>query len=164
MDTPILRRSRISDAEALRDCVARVAREKRYLITVDGFSLEETLAFLRRIESEQLIQLVATVDERIVGWCDILPLEAPGFRHVGTLGLGVLAEWRGRGIGRQLIIQTIELARTTGLEKIELTVYSDNTRAMRLYESLGFEYEGRRRNARKLDGTYQDFLLMALPL
>ena len=39
---------------------------------------------------------------------------------------------------------------------------STNVRAIRLYERLGFAHEGVRRRARKLDGGYDDNVLMAL--
>jgi RimJ/RimL family protein N-acetyltransferase len=162
--TPLIRRSTPGDAEAFRESVASVARERRYLVTLDGFPLSETRAFLQRIEKEQMPQLVAVSSGQIVGWCDIVPRQQPGFAHVGVLGLGVVREWRRRGLGRRLIQQCLELARTTHLEKIELDVYSDNPVAIHLYESAGFVQEGCRRKARKIDGTYQDVLIMGLPL
>jgi RimJ/RimL family protein N-acetyltransferase len=49
-----------------------------------------------------------------------------------------------------------------GLERIELEVFASNTRAFALYEKLGFVTEGVKRRARKLDGQYDDNVLMAL--
>jgi RimJ/RimL family protein N-acetyltransferase len=164
IDAPVIRRSKSGDAEAFRESVASVARERRYLSTLDGFPLNETRAFLQRIEKEQLPQVVAACHDRIVGWCDIVPKDGSSFSHVGTLGLGVVKEWRRQGLGRRLIDECLALANATILEKIELVVYSDNLVAIRLYESVGFTHEGCRRKARKLDGSYQDVLLMALPL
>lgn len=76
--------------------------------------------------------------------------------------MGVLKEWRGQGIGRRLISGCLALARPAGLERIELIVYSDNVAAIRLYESAGFIREGRKQQARRIDGICQDELLMAL--
>jgi ribosomal protein S18 acetylase RimI-like enzyme len=163
-NTPLIRRSTSGDAQAFRDSVASVARERRYLATLEGFALSDSRAFLLRVEREGLPQMVAVWRDQIVGWCDIIPRQQPGFTHVGVLGMGVVREWRRRGLGRQLIQQCLELARATPLEKIELNVYSDNPVAIRLYESEGFVQEGCRRRARKLDGTYQDVLIMGLSL
>ena len=41
-------------------------------------------------------------------------------------------------------------------------VFTDNEGAIRLYESHGFAREGVKSRARKLEGRYQDVLLMAL--
>ena len=45
---------------------------------------------------------------------------------------------------------------------VELGVFAGNTRAIQLYEQLGFAHEGVRRRARKLDGMYEDNVMMAL--
>lgn len=158
----LIRPPRESDAEALRDAVVAVAAEKLYLATVDGFSLEETRVFLKRVLDDSLPQMLAVVEDQIVGFCDILPNTAKGFTHVGRLGMGVRAAWRRQGIGRRLLDACLNLARNAGIEKVELEVFSDNLAAMRLYESLGFAHEGLRVRGRKLDGKYQDLKLMAL--
>ena len=44
--------------------------------------------------------------------------------------------------------------------RVELTVHADNTRAIKLYESLGFEHEGRLRDFSFREGGYVDALLM----
>jgi hypothetical protein len=54
------------------------------------------------------------------------------------------------------------LARSAGIEKLELEVYSDNVAAVRLYESFGFRQEGLKVRGRKLEGRYQDVELMAV--
>ena len=157
-----IRRGRPDDAAAYCKCVAAVAQERKYLVTVEGFSLEETRSFLQAIEARGSPCTVATADGVLIGWCDIIPKTARGFTHVGTLGVGLAWEFRGQGIGRRLLIECLSQAREIGLERIELVVYSDNPRAIHLYESLGFLHEGRKVQARKIDGYHQDELLMAL--
>jgi putative acetyltransferase len=56
----------------------------------------------------------------------------------------------------------MEAARKKGLSRIELTVRTDNTRAIALYRKLGFETEGIMRRHMLIDETYVDSLLMAL--
>jgi putative acetyltransferase len=56
----------------------------------------------------------------------------------------------------------LSVARNSGIEKVELEVFSDNLGAVRLYESFGFCLEGVKVRGRKLDGRYQDVKLMAL--
>ena len=161
-DITAIRRTQPSDAEAFAESVASVARERKYLATVDGFPLDRARALLQRIADENLPQVIALCGDIVVAWCDIVPKTNAGYTHVGTLGMGVLKEWRGTGIGRKLIGECLEMARAMGLEKVELTVYADNTAAIRLYESVGFRHEGRRPASRKLDGVYQDEILMGL--
>jgi ribosomal protein S18 acetylase RimI-like enzyme len=86
------------------------------------------------------------------------------FRHVATLGIGILAPWRGVGLGRILMEQSIQAASDNEIvQKIELGVFSDNTIARSLYESLGFEIEGSRKRAiRQPDGEFCDDVVMGL--
>jgi RimJ/RimL family protein N-acetyltransferase len=159
-----IRPARESDTTSACDAVNAVAAEKWYLATVDGFSLEQTRAFLKRVMEGSLPQVLAVVEDEVVGFCDILPNTAKGFTHVGRLGMGVRFEWRRQGIGRRMLDACLALARNAEIEKVELEVFSDNVAAIRLYESFGFSQEGLKVRGRKLEDRYQDVLLMALRL
>jgi ribosomal protein S18 acetylase RimI-like enzyme len=150
------------DAELIRDAVKAVAAEKWYLATVDGWSLEDTGAFLRHIVAGGLPQATAFAAGRVVGFCDILPLTAVGFTHVARLGMGVRSEWRRQGLGRRLLQACLSHAKRAAIEKVELEVFSDNVGALKLYESFGFRREGVRVRGRKFENRYQDIVLMAL--
>lgn len=104
------------------------------------------------------------VDEKVVGWCDISSLHRPVLAHSGVLGMGVLAEFRGHGIGKALILATLERARSVGLTRVELTVREHNKRAFALYEKTGFVVEGVKRNAVRVDGKYENLICMGLLL
>lgn len=146
----------------MRDAVKAVAAEKRYLATIDGWSLQDTRAFLKHIAEGDLPQATAFAQGTVVGFCDIVAHAAVGFAHVGRLGMGVRIEWRRQGVGRRLLEACLAHAKRVALEKVELEVYSDNLGAIRLYESFGFIREGVRARGRKLEGRYQDVVLMAL--
>jgi ribosomal protein S18 acetylase RimI-like enzyme len=105
---------------------------------------------------------VAITDGKVVGWCDIALKPRPTLRHSGVLGMGVISEYRGRGIGRALMHATLEAAKQRGIARIELTVRVDNEPAKRLYESFGFIAEGLCRRHLLVDGEYRDSWLMAL--
>jgi ribosomal protein S18 acetylase RimI-like enzyme len=158
----VIRPVRESDAEAIRAAVTAVAAEKWYIATVEGFSPDETRAFLKHIVEGKLPQVTALAGDTVVGFCDILPNAAVGFTHVARLGMAVRAQWRRQGIGRQLLNACLALAKKAGIEKVELEVFSDNLGAIRLYESFGFAREGVKLRGRKLDERYQDVVLMAL--
>jgi ribosomal protein S18 acetylase RimI-like enzyme len=157
-----IRPSRESDVASFNDAVNAVAAEKWYIATVDGFSLEQTLAYLQSIVAASLPQVLAVAENEVVGFCDILPNAAKGFAHVGRLGMGVRFGWRRQGIGSRMLDACLTLARSAGIEKVELEVFSDNVGAVRLYESFGFSREGLKVRGRKLEERYQDVQLMAL--
>ena len=139
-----------------------VAREKRYLAFLEAPPLEETAAWVRAGLERGFPHLVALVEDRVVGWCDISQVPRPVHAHCGVLGIGLLAEYRRKGIGMALMLAALGKAREMGLTRVELTVRERNTNATALYESLGFRHEGRKRNAVRVDGAYENLLGMAL--
>lgn len=152
----------MADAESFLDLVNEVARETWGPDSPDRFNLEETRRFLQRVAGESLPQVLAIREGAVIGCCDIIPRAAPGTSHVGYLGMAVHRAWRGQGLGRLLLEECTRLARSAGLEKVELEVASDNVAAMNLYRSAGFVDEGLKRRARKVGDRYQDLQLMAL--
>jgi ribosomal protein S18 acetylase RimI-like enzyme len=78
--------------------------------------------------------------------------------------MGLLPEYRGRGVGERLLVASIEAARAADFERIELSVYARNTRAIALYRKVGFVHEGTRVRGKKIDGEYDDVHVMAMIL
>nr|CAP47536.1 putative integron gene cassette protein [uncultured bacterium] len=148
------------DVAGFRQAVGIVAEERNYLAFTSAFPLEEVRKFVDAIVQHSLPQLLAIDNERIIGWCDVISFKQCEMKHVGTLGMGVLPAYRGRGIGQELIERCILQCKTFGLEKIELEVWSDNSVAHALYRKNGFVEEGVRLRARKIDGRYQDAITM----
>ena len=137
-----------------------VARERKYLAMVEAPPLEQVDAFVHGGIERGVVQFVALEGDRVVGWADISPSATYGIAHRGTLGMGVLPEFRGRGIGRQLVRACLDKAWTKGLSRVELEVRADNLSAIRLYRASGFIVEGTKRRAMRIDGTYFDTLIM----
>ncbi len=100
-------------------------------------------------------------DNEVKGWCDIIPEEIPEFSHVGVLGMGILPEYRGRGLGRELLKKAIEHAKEINkIQKIELTEFESNTNALKLYKKLDFFKEGKRLKSRKINEICDNEILM----
>ncbi|MES2935568.1 MAG: GNAT family N-acetyltransferase [Pseudomonadota bacterium] len=139
-----------------------VAREHDYLAFLEAPPLDNTRDFVLHNIEHGRPQFVALREGRVVGWCDIAASQRPVFTHAGTLGMGIVAPHRGRGLGRTLLEATIAKARATGIERIELTVREKNARAIALYEKMGFVHEGRHVNSVKIGQRYENHLSMAL--
>jgi putative acetyltransferase len=109
------------------------------------------------------LHLVGVAGGHVIASGGIFPLAAtPRRRHAAGLGLSVAAEWQRRGIGSEMIRRLLEWSdRWLGYLRIELTVYTDNERAIRLYEKFGFAVEGRYRAFALRDGVFVDALAMA---
>jgi ribosomal protein S18 acetylase RimI-like enzyme len=62
--------------------------------------------------------------------------------EVPSLGIAVHPEARGSGLGRAFLLFLHAAARARGATRVRLRVYPDNTAARRLYESLGYRWQG----------------------
>ena len=86
----------------------------------------------------------------------------PRRRHAVTLGIAVRDDWQGRGIGHALMEALIDRAdQWMNVLRIELTVFTDNEDAKRLYEGFGFVVEGVHRAYAFRAGRFADVYAMA---
>ncbi len=110
--------------------------------------------------------LVACVEvagePRIVGSASLDIVQRPRRRHVAGLGMAVHDDWQGRGVGSALMAALVDLADNwIDVQRIELTVYTDNAAAVHLYKKFGFEVEGTLRSYAFRNGVYVDAYYMA---
>ena len=103
--------------------------------------------------------------------CDLIEGDG-GFALIRTIAgeaelltIAVTPDRRGHGIGKAILLQALDCARTREAEQIFLEVAADNQAAIRLYEGAGFVQTGQRpQYYRKPDGTRVDAVLLAMPL
>lgn len=148
--------------ESFHACLDSVAREKIYIGGVKARPLESTREFVLNNIKEKHPQNIAVFNDEVVGWSDIIPMKGIDFKHCGVLGMGVHKDFRRKGIGSALLDATLAGAREFGLERVELEVYTLNSVAIGLYEKYGFQFEGIKRKARKLEDKYYDIQIMAI--
>jgi len=158
----VVRKIQESDIEGFRAALASVVSEKRFLATTAPPSPDSTADFIRRNIANNYAEFVALIGDEVVGWADIIPFEKEIMQHAGVLGMGVVAEHRGKGIGKALLFRTIDQARENGLKRVELEVFAYNSVAIALYKQLGFKHEGTKRKARYINGSYEDVCFMGL--
>ncbi|MEF0938912.1 GNAT family N-acetyltransferase [Rhizobium sp. BR 362] len=141
-----------------------VAKERRYLTMLEAFPLPETREFVLKMIQQGNPHVVATAGNLVVGWCDISRHFFPAHAHRGTLAMGIIPAYRGRGIGNRLIAAALDQARKAAFIRIELSVHADNLPAIGLYEKIGFVREGVQRRSVLIDGRFIDTVNMALML
>lgn len=158
-----LRRAVLADAEAL---AALMADEAVYagLLQMPYPTAERWRKRLEpQVADDGSLHLVAVADGAVIASAGIsAPSTSPRRRHAGWLGITVGAAWQDRGVGSLLMAALLDWADNwAGLLRIELTVYTDNTRAIALYEKFGFLREGTHRAYALRGGRYVDVLAMA---
>nr|WP_156615370.1 GNAT family protein [Agrobacterium vitis] len=148
--------------ESFHQALDAVARERRYLSMLEAPPLERLRDFVADLKHGNNPQFVAFDGARVVGWCDIRRHDREIHAHRGVLGMGIIDGYRGAGLGKRLIETTLAASWEIGLHRVELDAHADNTRAIRLYESVGFLREGVARDAVRIDGRFVDVIHMAI--
>jgi RimJ/RimL family protein N-acetyltransferase len=156
-----------SDAAALLAYFKRIGGETPHLTFGDeGVPLTEAeeRAHIERIRgTDNTLFIVAESDGEIVGHLTFTGGTKPRTRHAGELGISIIRPFWGEGIGEMLIRSLIAWATAGGIvRKINLRVRGDNTRAIALYERLGFITEGRETRTVCIDGAFHDGFNMGM--
>lgn len=150
------------DLTGLVGVIRSVAEEGTYIeaeTVADVIDHEEVV--LRHNETGSRMVFVATVEEDVVGWVHLDLPEAEKLRHTAVLTVGVLAEYRGKGIGDTLLARGVEWAGEHGFERLYNSVPASNERAIAFLEERGWETEAVRADHYKIDGEYVDEVMMA---
>jgi ribosomal protein S18 acetylase RimI-like enzyme len=146
--------------EGFRQCLDSVAKERRWLLSLQSHPPEETREFWDKLITQDAPAFFALDANQVVGWIDIKFFDQEGIQHRGTLGMGIEQEYRGQGIGSRLMQAALVKAKQCGLMRVDLIVYCANAAAIALYRKFGFVEEGRMIKGRYLDGRFDDIIQM----
>lgn len=140
----------------------RLEREPRAfaesLAEHDATPLEAVARRLDSSSDDQFVMGAFAPGGQLVGMAGFARNMRVKSRHKAVIwGVYVQPTWRNQGVARAMLAKLIERAKANpGLEKIMLTVATDQIAAKRLYASLGFESFGHEKHALKVDGAYVD--------
>ncbi len=158
-----------SDVEGVWNNFNEVIDEGIYLpVFFPVRSQLEKDSWYHNIKKEKEICIIADnqnlkIPHNIIGQCEISNSNWDADLHVGILGIIVKNNYRGLGIGTTLIdIAIRESKKLNNKEKITLSCFSTNKRALHLYEKLGFEIIGIRKKQFYMDSKYYDEVLMEI--
>ena len=160
-----IRTARPYDAAALLDLKRQLDEETSFMMYEPGEressvqDLARELAGIARTPNS--VVLLAEIDDQLAGYVELTGGSFRRSRATAYVVIGVRAHAAGRGIGTGLLRHAKDWAAAHGLHRLELTVMARNTRAIRLYERMGFAVEGRRCECLLVDGQFVDELTMA---
>lgn len=102
------------------------------------------------------------VRQELLGSITLLGGTTRRSQHIAKLGMGIRRfAWR-KGIGRRLVQESLAWAASNPtVERVTLQVYASNTAAMNLYESVGFEMDGRLVEEVQLEDRLEDLITMS---
>ena len=164
----IIREARKENAEKVLEYTKIVGGQTNNLtFGSEGLNLtvDEEENILENIyNSDKSIFLLTCLNDENIGLGNISAKTRNRMNHKAVLGISIKKEFWGQGIAQELMAKLIEFSNESGLEIIELTVRSDNERAINLYKKFGFKKTGTIPADMKIDGKYFDTDYMILNL
>jgi len=137
----LIRAALEADAKAIADIIVPTIRAGATYALDRDMSEAEALAYWLSPDKETF---VAEVDGAILGTYYMRPNQAGGGSHVCNCGYMTRAQATGRGLARAMCVHSLAYARARGYRAMQFNfVVSTNERAVRLWQSLGFDVVGR---------------------
>lgn len=137
----LIRPAELGDADAVWSVIQPTIRAGETYALDRNLSRDRALSYWCGPDRDTF---VAVLDDRVVGTYYLRSNLSGGGSHVANCGYITDTRFAGRGIARRMCEHSLNLARARGFRAMQFNfVVSTNERAIRLWESLGFEKVGR---------------------
>lgn len=160
----IIRVAETVDAKAILGLLRHFEKDTPYVIVGSQGSkrtVEQQVNVINRYnESANSIMLLAESDDQVVGMATVAAVDNDRQGHVAEIGVSIIQEYWGYGIGSILTEEMIEFANHTDLKVLTLEVVTENKRAINLYQKFGFNIVGTLSKRLKNDYHYYDTYIM----
>lgn len=156
----LIRCPREEDIRGMLDYLVQSAGETEFILRYPEecgkYTEEGERALIERMNAaDNECMLVCLVEGRVAGNCHIFWSRGIKTRHRASVGIALLKEYWGQGLGTRMFRELIRIAEETDhVLQMELDFVEGNVRARALYEKMGFRITGIRPDAIRLkDGT-----------
>lgn len=112
-------------------------------------------------QSGHSIIFLAILNGKYVGYLMVEGNNSKRAIHRANVLFAVQAAAQGKGIASSLLQKEEEWAITKAISRLELTVSEENTRARKLFEKIGYEPEGIRKNSIVINNKLHNEIYMA---
>lgn len=152
------------DAENFTNLIKKVENTSDFMLMEAGE--RKTTPKQQQNQLEQIKQqnnstiFVAENEGELIGYLIVLGGTVNRTKHSAYLVIGILQEYRGKGIGTKLFENVITWAPKHNISRLELTVVTENEAGITLYKKNGFDIEGTKRNSLVIDGkTFNEYYM-----
>ena len=126
------------DEAALVDFFKAMPEEDLLYLRDDVKNPQVIKRWCQGLDYETTLPLIAEIEGKIVGDAT-LHQEMRGWKsHIGTVRVVIHPQHRGKGVGRQLMGELIQVALDIGLVKLDAEFTAEQTRQIAIFERLGF--------------------------
>lgn len=154
-----------SDEKAFHAFFLAVPEQERMFIKHRVMDRAVINNWCRNIDLGRNLPLLALVGDKIIGDATLHQQLGGWKRHVGRVSVLVHPQHRGRGLARALVGEIVEIARHTGLEKVEAEFIGGQEAAIKMFAMLGFSHLLRLEDyVKDMQAVRHDYVLMGLEL
>jgi len=160
----VLRTAECEDAGQMIEVIRTDAPDRSYVLMEHyGARPDSIKAYICGIDAEKNLLLVAVSGDRVIAVLSGIQMgkgKIPHTAHVMAVGLHVMPQYRGMGIGTRMLDYAARWAKGRGFEKLEADIFTTNKRSLHLFERAGFIEEGTRQKRIRIGKQYIDEILL----
>lgn len=154
-----IRKAKIHDAEQIVQ-VIKNAEDSGYMLFNPGERQISAESFAKFIDvlnaNEKSGVFIASEEHQVLGYLIAQNENPQRISHRVYIVAGVHSDCRGKGVGKALFSHVIAWAKSVNLHRLELTAIAENASAVALYQKMGFEIEGVKRDSLLINDGYVD--------
>jgi RimJ/RimL family protein N-acetyltransferase len=152
----------VRDGLAVLDFFRALPEEDRLFLDDDVASPQWLERFVRRIDYDTVVPLVATHAGQVTGQATLYRSRHGWSAHVAEIRVAVARAFQRRGLGTALARELVKRAIPSSIEKVVAAVVDNQVAAKRAFEKLGFHPEAvLKRHVKDIHGTKRDLVIMA---
>ncbi|MSU56597.1 MAG: GNAT family N-acetyltransferase [Pedosphaera sp.] len=160
-----LRPLRKTDEKSFHELFLGIPEPERMFIKHRVTELPVIHDWCQNIDLGRNLPLVAVADGKILGDATLHQQLGGWKRHIGRVSVLVHPKYRGRGLARALVSEIADIARSSGLEKVEAEFIGGQETAIHMFAMLGFSELLRLENyVKDMQAISHDYVLMGLEL
>jgi RimJ/RimL family protein N-acetyltransferase len=150
------------DGPGVLDFFRALPEEDRLFLRDDVTRPEWLDRFVRQIDYNRMVPLVAEDKDRIVGNAALYRSLHGWSAHVGEIRVAVARAFQGKGLGTMLARELVRIAVDAGVEKMVASVVDNQVGAKRAFEKLGFRPEAvLKGHVKDIHGSKRDLVILA---
>lgn len=112
------------------------------------------MEWFRQHEPKKRPLLVHEDNGKVVGWVSFQSFYGrPAYDNTAEISIYISPEYRGKGLGRLLLAETLELTASLSIKNVVCFIFSHNIASIKLFKSFGFQDWGQLPNVAEMDGN-----------
>ncbi len=161
----LLRKLESKDAKKILEYINIVGGETDFLLFDSkglGLSLAQEEEILdRNFRHPNSLLIGCFIDEEVVAVANLTVKKRVRINHIASIGISVKKKYWNQGIGTEILSYFVNYSlNNRQIEIIDLRVRTDNFRAIKIYQNMGFEMVGTIPKAIKIDDEYYEHYMM----